>query len=97
MCRLVGYLVAVGAGTLILLGLASISLAAYLNDSIIFFNVLGLWCLCGLLFNRWMLAPFVEETKEIRRLWLWSLFGCWAWPLGVVYGLALRLVPPENL
>lgn len=91
MCRLVCYLMAVGAGALSLLGLA-----AYLYDPVIFIAVLGLWCLCGLLFNRWMLAPFHQDSEEVIRLWLWSLAGCWAWPMGVVCGLALRLAPPEK-
>ena len=88
---------AAGAVALSLLGLAAMSLAAYLCDPAIFIAVLGLWCLCGLLFNRWMLAPFHQDSEEIGRLWFWSLAGCWAWPMGVVCGLALRLAPPEKV
>lgn len=91
MYRLVVFLMAVGAGALSLLGLA-----AYLHDLFMFISVLCLWCLCGLMFNRWMLAPVHENGKYIRRLWLWSLAGCWAWPMGVVCGMALRLAPPEK-
>ncbi|MBU4565740.1 MAG: hypothetical protein KKE29_13540 [Proteobacteria bacterium] len=97
MCRLVVFLMAVGAGALCLLGLAAMSLAAYLDDPFMFISVLGLWCLCGLLFNRWMLGPFKHKNNEIERLWLWSLAGCWAWPMGVVCGMALRLAPPEKV
>jgi len=88
---------AVGAGALCLLGLAAMSLAAYLDDPFMFISVLGLWCLCGLLFNRWMLGPFKHKNNEIERLWLWSLAGCWAWPMGVFCGMALRLAPPEKV
>lgn len=97
MCRLVGYLMAVGAGVLILLGLASISLASYLHDPIIFFKVLGMWCLCGMLFNRWMLSPVMDKGGAPWAIWLWSVIGCWAWPMGVVYGLVWRLAPPEEI
>jgi len=96
MHRLIFYLMAAGAVSLCLLGLAAISLAAYLHDPFMFITVLCLWCLCGLLFNHWMLGPFKHKNHEIRRLWLWSLAGCWAWPMGVVCGLALRLAPPEK-
>jgi len=88
---------AVGAGALCLLGLAAMSLAAYLYDPVMFIAVLILWCLCGLLFNRWMLGPFKHKNNEINRLWLWSLGGCWAWPMGVVCGMAMRLAPPEKV
>ena len=97
MHRSLGYLMAAVAGALSLLGLAAMSMAAYLDDSVMFFIVLGLWCLCGLFFNRWMLNPAREKGGYFRRLWLWSLAGCWAWPLGVVCGLSLRLVLLENL
>ena len=76
------------------LGLAAMSMAAYLYDSLFFLTVIGLWCVFGLFFNRWMLAPALTAGHELWSLWLWSLLGCWAWPLGYAYGMALRRYPP---
>ncbi|MCB2194059.1 MAG: hypothetical protein KQI62_20965 [Deltaproteobacteria bacterium] len=89
-------MLAAGAGALCLMGLAAISFAAYLDDPAVIIYVFALWCLCGMLFNRWMLSPIQQKYNGIRRLWLWSIVGCWAWPMAVVCGLALRLAPPED-
>lgn len=97
MRRLVVSLMAAGAGALSLLGMAAMSLSAYLYDPVMILAVGGLWCLCGLFSNRWMLATAQEHGGEVKSLWLWSLLGCWAWPMGVVCGLALRLAPPQGI
>jgi len=73
------------------------AVAVYLYDPALFFTIIGLWCLFGLLVNRWMLKPLHEHGEEIWPLWFWSILGCWAWPVGIVCGMVIRMSPPEDL
>lgn len=78
------------------LGLLAMAWASYLHDPHLFMAVAALWCLFGLLVNRWMLAPAYADDAKAWPLWFWSSLGCWAWPVGAFCGLILRVAPAET-
>lgn len=82
---------------MLFLSLLILATAWVYSHSVIFLRIVLIWCLVGLLANRWMLSPAQEIHKPAWPLWFWLLNDCRAWPVRVVCGLMLRMRTAESV